>query len=246
MIGLKRMKYSYRDTEIIPIVGDEVLVAACDSCGGIGSKEGDVVKAPPFIAGKYTARVCLMEVLSVNALPIGMSVNICNEPHPTGDEILNGINDELSEVDLNIPITISTEKNMKTSMTALGVTVFGRVNKHELLLGKVSTGDLVYTLGLPLLGNEVLNNPDKITRANTIVELLNNRDIHEIIPVGSTGVIGELNKMLNELGLKLYLEQDIDYNLEKSGGPSTITIIVTSKPIDPIQNLKLRKIGTLK
>lgn len=239
------MKYNYRDTEIIPITGDELLVAACDSCGGIGSKEGDVVKAPPFISGKYTARVCLMEVLSINALPIGMSINICNEPHPTGDEILDGIQDELLNAGIDIPLTISTEKNMKTSMTALGVTVFGKVNKINMLLGRISSGDYVYTLGLPLLGNEVLNNPDKICRTNTIIELLKNKSINEIIPVGSAGVIGELRKMLHELNFTISFESIKEYNLEKSGGPSTITIIIANKAIEPIQNLKLTKIGRI-
>lgn len=240
------MKYKYRDTEIIPITDNELLITACDSCGGIGFKEGDVVKAPPFITGKYTAKVCLMEILSVNAIPIGMSINICNEPHPTGDEILNGIKDELFETGIDIPLVISTEKNMKTSMTALGITVFGKASRNDLLLGKINSGNYIYTLGLPLLGNEVLNNPDKICRTKTIIELLNNKNINEVIPVGSAGVIGEIEKMLNELGFSISFEQDIDYDLKKSGGPSTITIIIANKPIEPIQNLKLTKIGRLR
>jgi hydrogenase maturation factor HypE len=71
------MASKYRDVDIVTLPNKDILVIACDSCGGIGLKDQDVVKAPPFIVGKYTARVCLMEVFAVGAMPAAMTVNIC-------------------------------------------------------------------------------------------------------------------------------------------------------------------------
>lgn len=222
--GLKAMKH--RDLSFIDITDEEFLVTACDSCGGIGQKKGDIVKAPCYIVGKFTVRVCLMEMLSVNAIPIGMTVNICNEPEPTGSEIIRGIRDELGEIDIDIPLTISTEKNMETSMTALGVTLFGRVKRDRLLLGRVETGDYVYILGEPLIGEEVLNSPEKACSSKDILELLKYKSIKEIIPVGSGGVGAELDKFLKETGFEIEYNSCHNIDMVKSGGPNTVSIII--------------------
>lgn len=236
----------HRDVSFIDLSPDQVLVTACDSCGGIGEKEGDFVKAPFYIVGKLTARVCLMELISVKAAPIGMTVNICNEPEPAGTEILRGIRDELEETKLNIPIIISTEKNMKTSMTALGITIFGKAKKDEILLGKAKGGDYVYIFGEPLVGNDVLKNPDKICSSKLIMELIKLPCIKEIIPVGSGGIEGELHKFLKSSGLEIDFETNINIDLKKSGGPNTTAIIVSDEPLKDNYALAPFKLGMLK
>lgn len=242
--GLKAMKH--RDVSFIDISDNEVLVTACDSCGGIGSKEGDAVQAPPYIVGKFTARVCLMELLSVNSVPIGMTVNICSEPEPTGSEILRGIEDELGEINLNIPMTISTEKNMKTSMTALGITLFGRAKKEEILLGRAEKGNYVYTLGEPMVGVEVLRNHEKTCSSRVVLELLKDEDVREIIPVGSGGIGGELDKFLKNSGFKLDYEDFIDVDMKKSGGPNTVAVIISRKKLLNSYGLPAKRLGRIK
>lgn len=236
----------HRDVSLIDISESEVLVCVCDSCGGIGLKDGDVVKAPPLIVGKFTARVCLMELLSVNAVPIGMTVNICSEPEPTGNEIIMGIRDELKEINIDIPITISTEKNMKTSMTALGITLFGRAKKGELLINREKAGDCVYIIGEPMIGEEVLNNPEKACSSKEVLELLKNENVREIIPVGSSGIIGELNKFLDESGFEIEYDSSINIDMNKSGGPNTVSIIISKDMLSISTGLVLRKLGRLK
>ena len=63
------MGYKGRDVEVVQIDSNYSIVTACDSCGGIGLKQNDVVKCSPNIVGRFTTRVALMEVLSVNAIP---------------------------------------------------------------------------------------------------------------------------------------------------------------------------------
>jgi len=62
----------FRDLTLIPISHDELLVIACDSLGGIGPKQHDMVKVPAEIVGQYTVRGPLMEVLAAGARPVAV------------------------------------------------------------------------------------------------------------------------------------------------------------------------------
>ncbi len=228
------MNYQHRDVDFIKVNEDQYMTIACDSCGAIGLKEHDIVKAPYSITGKYTTRVCLMEVLSIGAKPIALTVNICNEPNPTGEEILMGICDELSEAGLNIPITISTEKNMETSMTALGITVIGIINKDDILLNKISKENYVYAVGIPSIGNEVLENETSIANTEILQKLLKHRSINEIIPVGSCGIAGELDKLSKVHDMKIDFADNLHIDIHKSAGPCTVIVVISK---DTIQNL---------
>lgn len=222
------MNYTHRDVNFIKLNENQYIVMACDSCGAIGLKANDVVKVPYYITGRYTARVCLMEILSIGAKPLGITVNICNEPNPTGEEILRGINDELLEVGLELPITTSTEKNLETSMTALGISVIGIVNRDDILLDKISIGDYIYAIGVPSLGDEVLENEGLIADTKMLIEVLNHKYIKEIIPVGSSGIKGELGRLCESLDIKIQFMEKVPIDIYKSAGPCT-SIIVISK-----------------
>lgn len=239
------MSNKYRDIDLVALPNGDVLVIACDSCGAIGSKEQDVVKAPPFIVGKYTARVSLMEVFSVGSLPIAMTVNICNELEPTGREVLRGIHDELEECNLFIPITISTEKNMETTMTALGVTVLGICKEDALRHDLVEKGNYVYVMGIPKMGQEIMEDRGEIATISSLMEILQWDNIVEIIPVGSSGIKGELDKLLTHTGLHMAFEPGIHISLEKSAGPCAAVLLFSNTPIDQVINIPLTWIGKL-
>ena len=205
------MNYTHRDVNFIKLNENQYIVMACDSCGAIGLKANDVVKVPCYITGRYTARVCLMEILSIGAKPLGITVNICNEPNPTGEEILRGINDELLEVGLSLPITTSTEKNMETSMTALGITVIGIIHRNDILLDKISSGNYVYAVGIPSFGNEVVENEGLIVDTKILFEILKHTYIKEIIPVGSSGIKGELDRLCECLDINIQFMEEVFY-----------------------------------
>ncbi|MBB6217220.1 hypothetical protein HNQ80_003339 [Anaerosolibacter carboniphilus] len=239
------MANKYRDIDLVTLPNGDILVIACDSCGAIGLKDRDVVKAPPFIAGKYTARVCLMETFAVGALPIAMTANICNELEPTGREILRGIQDELEECNLLIPITISTEKNMETTMTALGVTVLGTCKEDGLRHYRVGKGNKVYVMGIPKMGQEVVDDRGEIATISTLIPLLQWENIKEILPVGSSGIKGELDKLSAHTGLHMKFEGKIPINLEKSAGPCTAVLLFSDGPIEEDCGIPFTRIGEL-
>lgn len=131
---------------------------SCDSCGGIGPKPLDRVKVNGYTVGRFTARVALMEVLSVGAEPVCLANTLTVEPKPTGTQIIRGICDEVRHagLDARIVMMYSTEKNTSVRQTGLGVTVVGAATSKSLKVGRCTSGDAVIAVGLPHVGNEVV------------------------------------------------------------------------------------------
>lgn len=243
------MGYKGRDVEVVSISGGQYIVTACDSSGAIGLKEFDVVKVPPSITGRYAARVALLEVMAVGAVPRVLTAAICNEPSPTGEGILHGVQEELKSLGLmDLQIAISTEKNMPTSQTSVGITVVGTCEKEKLRIGTSISGDRVYCIGMPLVGNEVAAAEDfQIVKGEHLIKLLNKTEIHDIIPVGSRGVMGEMESLCSTLQLGFILEGGEEIDLRKSGGPSTCAIFTSSSDIVPsdFKDVSLIRLGKL-
>ena len=214
-----------RDISVCPIEGGLFLVSACDSCGGIGEKELDEVNVPAALVGKLTVRVALMELISVGAAPKLMTVSLSTEPNPTGKEILKGIEGELNSIGLNqLPRTISSEKNIKTRQTALGIGVTGICQKDELRVDRSLPGDYVYCLGKPKVGMEITSTEDpEMTTLKHVTELSAVSNIHDILPIGSQGIEKELQQLISRRGFRL---TDMTHNLDlqKSAGPASCLI----------------------
>jgi selenophosphate synthetase-related protein len=105
---------------------ESCLTIAADTLGAIGEKPADLFRASPELCGRMTARVCLMETLSVGARPFSLMALTCNEREPTGARLLAGIREELSSAGYpDVLLGGSTEDNMPTPMTALGVALLG-------------------------------------------------------------------------------------------------------------------------
>ena len=119
----------FRDITLLSF-GDNIITVACDSCGGIGNKEHDVIKVDPYITGYYTAIVSLSETLAIGAEPITVINTFAVEMNDTGKRILDGIYDALDEigVDKDSVLTGSTEENIPVTVTGIGLTVIGKIN----------------------------------------------------------------------------------------------------------------------
>lgn len=228
------MGYKGRDVEVVQIDSNYSIVTACDSCGGIGLKQNDVVKVSPYITGRFTVRVVLMEVLSVNAIPKTISIAISNEPNPTGDEIINGVLEELKAANLgSIPMAISTEKNIETSQTALGITVVGICENDKIRAAKSRSGDFIYCLGIPKVGNEINGLYDnEIVQLNSIKELIKLNEINDIVPIGSKGILEEIEMLCKNVNCKFIYEPEGYVDIYKSAGPSTCLVFTCTEHIN--------------
>ena len=216
----------YRDLTLVPLANGEVLVIACDSLGGIGPKVSDVVKTTAEVVGRYTVRVPLMEVIAAGASPFVVVNTLSVEMEPSGKGILSGMQQEIMEASLNqdVLVTGSTEENIPTCQTALGVTVIGKAVKSMLRLGKAQGQDLVVCIGRPKVGDEVLDGTPAadIPLVRRLLEL---SWVREVLPVGSKGVLYEAKLLAAGAGTTLILEPDSALDLKKSAGPATCVLV---------------------
>jgi hypothetical protein len=241
------MGYKGRDVEVSLLDNDLCLVVACDSCGAIGDKKLDQLKVPASLVGRLTARVVLLEVMCTGALPKVMTVAISAEPNPTGQKILDGVHSELAGSNLaDLPLAISTEKNFETRQTGLGIGVTGICKIRDLKIATSQLGDRVYCLGLPKVGQEVLDTEDReIIDAGKIERLLKQTDIHDILPVGSRGIRAEAMQMAQSTNAVFKAHQNPLPDLNKSAGPSTCVIFTSSREQDKTRfgKLPLSQVG---
>lgn len=244
------MGYMGRDVEVVSFDSNRCIVTACDSCGAVGSKNFDVVKVSSYIVGRFTARVALLEILATAAKPLLLTVTSANEPHPTTAGILDGVYDELKALNLpNLPTVISSEKNLLTKQTGLGISAVGICQKELLRIATSKPGDNLYCLGLPKVGSEVVDPDDpEIIRGELVRTLLVSPGVHDIVPVGSHGIRGEAELIAAHTGSIFEPETDLKLDLDKSAGPSTCLIFTCSPEFLPpdLQPTPLAKIGRIK
>lgn len=188
----------------------------------------DKVKASGYALGRFTARVALMEVLSTGAKPICVVNTLCVEPKPTGLEIVQGIRDEMRQAGLSSKsaVTGSSEKNIPVRQTGLGITVIGIAMRARLRMSLSKKKDSVVSVGIPLVGSEVLLGERKGLIADTkdLLRLLNLGFVHEVIPVGSHGILHEAETIAKESNLKFELADRPELDVKKSAGPATVII----------------------
>lgn len=253
--GVVYVGYHGRDIEVVSINSEQYLVASCDSCGAIGLKNYDLVQVAWSITGRMTTRVALLEILAVGAVPKVMTVAISNEPHPTGEEVLKGVNEELASARLALPMTISTEKNIITQQTGLGISAIGVVKKNELRIGTSRYGDEIFCLGLPKVGPEISDPEDhEILQVKHMESLLAICGIHDIIPVGSRGIRAEAQQLASNINVQLVIDPSCVLNIDKSAGPSTCLIfsssltqrdLISELAFTDLKQLPIHKIGKL-
>ena len=225
--------WTRRDLTIVSLSPEDCIVIACDSCGAVGNKKGDVLALAPRYVGKFATRVALTELMCSGAEPIVITNGVACEMQPTGESILAGIKDELNNADItDIIVTGSTEENFTTIMTALTITAIGAAKKNDLKFANAQMGDKLILLGSPAVGDEVdLQSKGFYTE---IRQLLKMPLVREIVPIGSKGVAYEANTLLGlsdvrcKLKLKLY-ESGINYS--KSAGPATCVLILCDNAV---------------
>ena len=222
----------YRDLNLIPWDNMTYLVVSCDSSGGIGNKSCDVVKTSPRNLGFYTAQVALMEMLSIKVIPMALSNTLAVEMKDTGKEILQGIFDALAllELDEKVEITGSTEENIKTCSTGMGITLIGKMGIKDWIRPRTHEYDLAVVAGLPHVGEMVIDSDGSgLFNLSMLKNLLDKDYIHELIPGGSKGIIHEIKELeaRENLAFKNWNNNAID--LHASCGPATSVLITIHK-----------------
>ncbi|MFC0271558.1 ATPase [Metabacillus herbersteinensis] len=213
-----------RDVLFLPLHSTHELVVATDCTGGVGLKEQDCVKVDYKTLSYFSARVALMECLSVGAEAKAVILqNFISDD--VWEELCEGINKACSQLKLDpLEITGSTETNFSMSQSSLGLSVLGWIEKGKRRINVTPKGANLAIIGKPLVGEEVIRHSEHVISLQLFHKLINNPSIYEMIPVGSKGVRYEAQKLLHALDLT-HLNLISELDLEKSSGPSTCVLI---------------------
>ncbi len=218
-----------RDLTVWEWTNEEWIIFSADSLGGIGERVHDVYRAMPEDVGYFTARVGLFELLAAGATPT-LLVDTLSVGGEYASRIITGIRDAVIEAGLpeSFPITGSSEDNVQAEVTAVGLTLIGRVTKVNFRPGCSVHGDEVWLIGMPKSApNDDVFREDKSTISFAqLREITHLANVHDILPIGSKGCYDEALQMARSAGLQFLLDPFVDKNLlVKSGGPATSVMV---------------------
>ncbi|MGM9925661.1 MAG: AIR synthase related protein [Bacillus sp. (in: firmicutes)] len=216
-----------RDLTIIELPSGGHLVTAVDISAAIGEKTHDALCVPPELTGRLTARVALLEVMASGAQIVAVSDVVGAEMEPTGKRVIAGIQEELQQAGLaEIELNGSTEENMATTQTSVGVMVVGTATPADLKVNRIQGGAVLFGYGEPRMGQELLQKPDLEVTYDLVRHLAASSDVLEIVPVGSKGIRYEAAHLaeLNSHSFRERAACNPDW-LHKSAGPATALVV---------------------
>lgn len=234
-----------RDVMTIPFQGDDLLIIASDNSGGIGMKDQDLVHVPYETVAYYSFRVAVMECIAAGGQPVSVVLhNFCG--NDTWSALVKGISIGLAELRMSeVPITGSTESNFSLQQSAVGLLVLGKKSLAKKTEIRFSERLKFAVIGMPLVGNEVVEQHDEIAPLAIFQEVSKVKDVI-LWPVGSKGILYELNQMFPK---KTFTTDMVSTNIDviKSSGPSTCFIIVHEPDVeDELKHLTKGYFHTIK
>lgn len=233
----------FRDLQIMESPHGDLVVIACDSVGGIGSKPADTFTADPRVAIHFGARVPLLELVAVGAQPTLIVDTLSVEKAPSGSPMIEEVREIARDLGLDPDVAVSgsTEDNVATVSTGFGITVVGVATPGTLKVANVSVDDTIVCIGVPLSApRDTLRKGDPRMPSISEVATLAALDfVHETLPVGSRGIAAECADLAQASGLHAVL-QACDLDLTTTAGPSACVIAA----VDPTAVDRLRSIRT--
>lgn len=212
--------------------GDEVVVVACDSDGGLGPKPSDTVLVDPGALGRFATRVPLLEVVAAGAVAVLVVDTLSVERDPTGEAIIAGVLAEAADAGLaSSAVTGSTEENVPTVATAMGVTVVARARLDELRAGSADPPFVVLLVGRPMSAPAQRFGPDhyEVLTVPALVAALGVEGVFEALPIGSHGVWYEFEQLAASADGVADPSGDWPVQPDQSGGPSTAALLAVSE-----------------
>lgn len=216
------------------LVLDGGLVLASDSVGGIGPKPSDTVAADPATVAHFAVRVPLLEVLCAGAVPIAIVDALCVEFEPTGRLMIEEVHRLAREAGIPADaVTGSTEENVMTRATGVGVTVLGRLPAGAEVGTGSRAGDAVVCAGLPISAPQHdvrIGHPQQVP-IPAVVAALASGVVHDALPVGSKGLAWEVPQLAASSGLEVVWEAGSTVAVTASGGPASC-VLFSCDPTD--------------
>lgn len=211
-----------RDITRLSLNEDEEWMIASDISSGIGLQEHDVLAVPYAMVGAFAARVAMLEILCARGTVKAIQYLIGGDYDTVVTSVVQGIQEELDTLGITVPINGSHESNMKVSTTSVGITALG-IGEPEML----GTGEpyAVYVLGKPLVGHEVLEQPEWIVTYDEVKRAIAHPSTSRVVPIGSRGIRQELTVLSYLEGASMESIELTDEELDHSGGPATAVVV---------------------
>lgn len=212
-----------RDMTRLPLVSGKELLIASDISSGIGEQELDVLRASYEVVGAFAARVAMLEIMAARGTVKALQYMVGGAYDPVVVRVRQGIASELDKAGLSsVPINGSHESNMQVSCTSVGVTAIGEGDPEE---GHSHSAYVLYVMGRPLVGHEVLEQPESIVSYEMVRSILQHPGTERMLPVGSRGIAYEVHVMTSLQGRGLEDMNIAEDLLHHSGGPSTSVLV---------------------
>lgn len=215
------------------LLDDDVLVVACDSDGGLGPKPADTVAVDAGELGRFATRVPLLETVAAGATPVLVVDTLSVEMDPTGRAILDGVLAEAADAGLAPEaVTGSTEDNVPTVATGVGVTVLGRARVGSLRAGSARAPFSVVLLGRPMSAPAELFGSDhpEVVTVPVLMAAMEVDGVVEALPIGSRGVMHEYEQLAVSAGAVPRTPPPSAWPVapNQSGGPSTACLLAVA------------------
>jgi len=182
------------------------------------------VRVPADVVAHFAARVPLLEVLCSGARPVALINTLCHDM-AEATVFINTFRAVASEVGIRPDaVTGSTEENVPSPATGVGVTVIGTL-AGDLLTGGGRPGDVVICVGWPRSAphDEVFIGHPDIVPLSTVQALVTTGAVHDALPVGSRGIGYEAGQLAESSGCALtWLPHPLP--LDASGGPASCVL----------------------
>jgi len=215
----------FRDLTILKTQPNQTLVMAAESSSSIGEKPGDQLKSPTEITAQFAVRVCLLELLTQQAIPQTVFTLIGNEKEPTGRRMWAAIEKELEQLPGSHEVILngSTEDNMETNETSIGIVALGLI-EGTFKKPDYPSAQTIIQVGQPYVGAAVLDHLEDVPNYQDIDAWSKREEVIDIIPVGANGSRADLDALFSKYALPL---KRVGASwLDKSGGPSTSFVVV--------------------
>lgn len=238
-----------RDLTRISRPGAKDLLLAFDVIGGIGPLRADAVCATPEDVGYFGARVVVMELLSLGAVPILLADLLTLSWGEGGERVVTGVRALLAEAGFpNVPVTGSTEENVPAAATGAGFVGVGEVEPQRIRHGRARAGDRLYLWGMPKSAPKVevqRSDPD-IAHVAALGKLMEDNLVHEALPLGSGGLETEFAALRRRM-LRPALDRQVQREIiQMSGGPATAVLLVVNPKWEGVSfGIPLQSLGEL-
>ncbi|MER1986147.1 MAG: hypothetical protein ABS948_09670 [Solibacillus sp.] len=193
------------------VVGDYIVTI--DNSGCIGEKPLDAVQTTNEITAYFTARTAIVEQWCAGARPVQLLL-----ANFTGDAAWDGYVRGITKVFAEIgevlpPLTGSTESNFDSAQSAVALTMIG-----ERFFTPTKEACRYFVIGKPLVGKQVLENPQHVANLGELYALLKEQVIQAVWPTGSKGIGAEITRFLGA-------HYTCDIDLQHTAGPTTAVLV---------------------